>query len=76
MHCFGHNIKRLRKEKGLTQAELAKRIGKDSSYISKLENNETKGNFDTLSDIARALDVSIYELLGNVAQDDKHQTTA
>lgn len=71
MHRFGHNIKRLRKQKGMTQAELAKRIGKDSSYISKLENNETKGNFETLSDIARALDVSIYELLG---KDEQHTT--
>lgn len=63
MHRFGSNIRRLRKEKGLTQAELAKRIGKDSSYISKLENNETKGNLDTLSDIAQALGVSLHDLL-------------
>lgn len=63
MHRFGSNIRRLRKEKGLTQAELAKRIGKDSSYISKLENDETKGNLDTLSDIAQALGVSLHDLL-------------
>lgn len=38
MDKFSENLKRLRKEAGMTQRELAKLVGVTSSYISKLEN--------------------------------------
>lgn len=36
---FGEQIKKLRKEKHITQLELAQKIGVDFTYISKMENN-------------------------------------
>lgn len=35
----GKNIRRIRKEKGLTQVQLAELIGYDSGTISNIENN-------------------------------------
>jgi transcriptional regulator with XRE-family HTH domain len=35
---FGHRLRRLRRAAGLTQRQLAKEVGVDFSYISKLEN--------------------------------------
>lgn len=62
----GEMIRRLRKEKGLTQSVLAKAIGVDESYISKIEANKLSYNpsGDTLRLIATMLDVDPLELLG------------
>lgn len=63
---IGEMIRRLRKEKGLTQAALAKAIGVDESYISKIEANKLSYNpsEDTLRLIATTLDTDPLELLG------------
>ena len=39
---FGKLIKQARKEKGYSQRELAKHLGVDFTYLSKLENNSAK----------------------------------
>jgi len=36
---FGHLIRQARREKGLSQRELAKLVGVDYTYLSKLEND-------------------------------------
>ena len=41
MITFGEQVKKLRKEKRITQLELAQQIGVDFTYISKIENNKT-----------------------------------
>ena len=41
METFGQRIKRLRKEKRITQLELAERIEVDFTYVSKIENDKT-----------------------------------
>jgi len=61
---IGRNIAKLRQAQNLTQKELAKRAGISVSYLSRIE----EGNFPrpqakTLSRIAYALNVTIYELL-------------
>ena len=49
-----------RKEKGFTQAELAKLAGTSQSAISRLENGDYLGyTFKTLSKIANALDAKL-----------------
>lgn len=39
METIGQTIKKLRKEKGLSQAELASKLGMSRSTISSIENN-------------------------------------
>ena len=39
MATFGETVKRLRKEKKITQRELGKLVGVDFTYISKMEND-------------------------------------
>lgn len=40
METFGQKIRRLRKSRRITQAELAESIGVDFTYISKIENDK------------------------------------
>lgn len=60
---IGFNVRNLRNKMNLTQCELAERINKDVSTISKIETNSAKPSIDTLTALAQALGVSISELL-------------
>ena len=51
---FVEELHRLRQESGLTQKELAERIGTRQSYITALENGRKNATFDTLARYARA----------------------
>ncbi len=64
------NIKRYRKYRGITQAELAERTEYSHEFIRRIEAPNSKKNFslDTVSNIADALDIDI-ELL--FAKSDK-----
>ncbi len=55
---IGSKIKTLRKERGLTQSELARRSGLAQSAISYIETEGKKPNITTISLIAEALGVS------------------
>lgn len=48
---LGALIHEARLEKGLTQEELAKKVGTTKSYISKIENNIKEVRFSTLQKI-------------------------
>ena len=61
---FGDNLKRLRKEKELTQENLAEFLGVSFQTISKWERGETYPDITTLPIISRFFDVSIDDLLG------------
>jgi transcriptional regulator with XRE-family HTH domain len=55
---FGQKLRRLRIEKGLTQQQLAERLGyKTNSYISDVESGHFIPSRDKLKKIARALGV-------------------
>ncbi|APM41325.1 hypothetical protein BS101_18390 [Clostridium kluyveri] len=60
----GKNIKKYRKSKNLTQKQLAQKIGVIPVTITRYENNKREPNIDTLNEIAKALDVPVYELIG------------
>lgn len=62
-HIYTSNIKRLRFEKGLSQSELAERAGISVTFISSIETGKKWGSFQTLADIAAALDVAPFQLL-------------
>lgn len=59
MEILREEIKRLRKEKNLTQAQLGDLIGVQRAHISKLENNATNITIGTLMKIFNALDAQI-----------------
>lgn len=50
------NLKNLRKEKGITQAELAEMVGKTRGYISLLETGRVYLNDYMKDKISKALD--------------------
>lgn len=61
-----HNIKRIRKEKNLTQDELARLSGyTDRSSIAKIERGDVDLPQSKILQIARALGVSAGDLMGN-----------
>lgn len=60
---LAENIKRIRTEKGISQRELARRINMSGQMISKIEKSETSPSIETLSKIAKTLDVSVNDLL-------------
>ena len=60
----GDTLKRLRERKGLTQTELASRVGVTAAYISMLESG-AKGNptLGIVRRLTKALGVSVAELI-------------
>jgi len=56
---IGIRVKSARNMRGMTQAELADTIDKSFETISNLERGKTAPNFNTLSEIASALNVDI-----------------
>jgi transcriptional regulator with XRE-family HTH domain len=61
---IGERIKKIRKEKGFTQVELAQKTGIAQNYISSYEIGRRKAQYDALANLALALNVSIDSLLG------------
>ena len=59
------NLKRYRVEHHLTQLELSKLIGYDQTIISQWEHGSRDPNTDTLLKIAKVLNVTTDELVGN-----------
>ncbi len=68
LEIISQRIKVLRKERGITQAQLAEKIDKTVEMISHLENCSAATKLTTLEDIAKALNVDVYELF---IEDDK-----
>lgn len=62
---IGKNIKKYRKEKGMTQKELAEKINKSTITIRKYEANDTTPPIDVLGQIATILQVPIDILIGS-----------
>ena len=56
-------LKRLRTEKGLSQARLAARAELDPSTVNQIERGARDASPGTLRKLADALEVSLYELM-------------
>lgn len=59
VQLVGRKIRRLRKERRLTQTELSSRIGIQQSDLSRMENGEYRVSLDTLFKILAVFDVGI-----------------
>lgn len=60
---FGHKVRESRKEKGLSQEELAAKAGLHRTYIGMIERAEKNITLTNIEKIAKALEVSISELM-------------
>ncbi len=61
---IGQRIRQFRKEKGLTQTELAENLGKSLRVVQKYEKGQIDLSLSAISDIAEVLDVSAADILG------------
>ena len=59
------NIKKYRKQRGLTAAELAERIGRSHDFVRQIESEKVAYNFsvDTFYRISGALEVSLDQFI-------------
>ena len=67
----GANIARLRKARGLTQAELAERISYSDKAVSKWERAESLPDVLTLLNLAQTLDTDLNTLTGCVPETEE-----
>lgn len=59
---IGKKIAELRKEKGLTQEQLAEKINMDRTFVGYLEKGDRNPSVETANKIARALGVDISDI--------------
>lgn len=59
--ALGKQVARLRKEKGLTQAELSALINKDFQSISRIESGKINPSAFLILQLANALEVEVAE---------------
>ena len=64
---IGIFLKDLRKEKEMTQEQLAEKMNVNSRTISRWENAKTMPDFDILIELAKLYDVSIEEILNGAS---------
>lgn len=65
---IGENLKRLRRDRGWTQGELAEKCGIRLGQISKIERNGTDPKLSTIYAITNALDCTPNSLLTDVGK--------
>lgn len=59
---FGAKLRKIRKERNLSQEELSKAAGLDRTFVGKIERGERSPSLQTISKLATALDINIQEL--------------
>jgi len=59
---MGDRLRQLRKSKHLSHGAIEKRPGLFRSYISRLENNHSVPNIETLEKLAAAFDVPLWKI--------------
>ena len=69
MKSIGETIANLRKQKGMTQSELAEKMNVTDKAVSKWERDLSCPDINTISKLADILDVSVDELLKAKKQD-------
>ncbi|WP_338360101.1 helix-turn-helix transcriptional regulator [Yeosuana marina] len=59
---FSDNLKAIRKEKGLSQNDVAEKSGMIASTYNRIENMKVSPSIDTIERIAKAMDTPFVEL--------------
>jgi transcriptional regulator with XRE-family HTH domain len=60
---LGKNLKRIRTKKSISQGEIARILKVGRSFITNIENGKTNPTLDTIAKIAKAIGVSVGELM-------------
>jgi transcriptional regulator with XRE-family HTH domain len=60
---FGHRLRHLRRQAGLTLESLGERVGRPPSYLSQLENGHREPRLSTVNELASALGCTPADLL-------------
>ena len=68
---IGQRVRKFRKAYGLSQEELAEKIGISTTHMSHIETGNTKLSLQVLVDLSLALEVKTDELLFDSAPSDK-----
>lgn len=71
MSRVGERIKRLRKERGWTQAELAKKVNKSAQVISNWERGYSSLDHEDVASLAKAFDVPADEIVETKVDEHK-----
>ncbi len=81
MANYGATIQKLRKEKGLTQAELGNKLSVSAQAVSKWENNFSQPDLDTLQGLAEVFEITVDDFVKlsngekiNVEQENDERT--
>lgn len=73
---IGQRVRKFRKAYGLSQEELAEKIGISTTHMSHIETGNTKLSLQVLVDLSLALEVKTDELLFDSAPSDKGDCAA
>lgn len=60
---YGTLLRKIRLSKGLTQAQIAERIGEGQSYISKYENGEQRLDLLELEKICSSMGINLIDFV-------------
>jgi len=70
---LGETILKYRQARGLSQERLAEQVGVSRQAVSKWEVGDAVPDTDKLIPLARALGITVDELLGNIPEDEEVQ---
>ena len=68
---FGRRLRKLRHDRGWTQAELGTHTEVRERQIIRWENNQHKPRYEHVAALARALGVPVAELMGDMDDEDE-----
>ena len=60
---LGKNLKRIRIAKRITQGDIVRKLGLGRGFISNIENGKANPTLSTIAKIAKAIGVSVGELM-------------
>lgn len=70
--AFGERVRRLRKVRGISQEDFANCCPLDRSYMGQIERGECSPSIETCHLIARALGITLSQLLRGIESEFKH----
>ncbi len=72
LRILAENVKKYRKKSGLTQAQLAEKVGLKPRAICKIEKGDTFPTHDTLSKLRTILEIPLWYLFDDAEINDLH----